>query len=86
MPHLLRHGTFVLKGISERPVILSFECCALGEEAIITYFTGLRLDTFEVRLSCVWKTKILDNPNSKKNDTFILAMTSKMHQMPASVF
>jgi hypothetical protein len=30
--------------ISERPVILTFECCALGEGAITTYFKRFRLD------------------------------------------
>jgi hypothetical protein len=38
VPHLLRHGTSVFKVISERPVILPSECCALGEGAITTYF------------------------------------------------
>jgi hypothetical protein len=32
--HLLRHGTSVLKVISERPVILTSECRALDEGAI----------------------------------------------------
>jgi hypothetical protein len=43
VPHLLRHGTSVLKVISERPVILPSECFALGEGAITTYFKRLRL-------------------------------------------
>jgi hypothetical protein len=42
--HLLRHGTSVFKVISGRPVILSSECRALGEEAITTYFKRLRFD------------------------------------------
>jgi hypothetical protein len=44
MPHLLRHRTSVFKVISERPVILSSECRALGEEAITTYFKHLMFD------------------------------------------
>ena len=44
MPYLLRHGTSVFKVISERPVILSPECRALGEEAITTYFKRFRFD------------------------------------------
>jgi hypothetical protein len=44
VPHLLRHGTSVFKVISERPVILTSECRALGEEAITTYFKRLRFD------------------------------------------
>jgi hypothetical protein len=44
VPHLLRHGTSVFKVISERPVILNSECCALGEGAITTYFKCLRFD------------------------------------------
>jgi hypothetical protein len=44
VPHLLRHGTSVFKVISERPVILPSECCALGEEAITTFFKRLRFD------------------------------------------
>jgi hypothetical protein len=38
--HLLRHGTSVLKVISERHVILSSECRAFGEGAI-THFKRL---------------------------------------------
>jgi hypothetical protein len=44
VPHLLRHGPFVFKVISERPVILTFECRALGEGAITTYFKRLSFD------------------------------------------
>jgi hypothetical protein len=44
VPHLLQHGTSVLKVISERPVILPSECRALGEEAITTYFKRLKFD------------------------------------------
>jgi hypothetical protein len=44
VPHLLRHGTSVFKVISERPVILPSECCALGEGAITIYFKRLRFD------------------------------------------
>jgi hypothetical protein len=38
MPHFLQHRTSVFKDISERPVIFTFECCALGEGTITTYF------------------------------------------------
>jgi hypothetical protein len=44
VPHLLRHGTSNFKVISERPVILTSECRALGEGAITTYFKRLRFD------------------------------------------
>jgi hypothetical protein len=44
VPHLLRNGTSVFKVISERPVILTSECHALGEVAITTYFKRLRFD------------------------------------------
>jgi hypothetical protein len=44
MPHLLRHGTSVLKVISERPTILPSEIRALDEGAITTYFKRLRFD------------------------------------------
>jgi hypothetical protein len=44
VPHLLRHGTSVFEVISERPVILTSECRALGEVAITTYFERLRFD------------------------------------------
>jgi hypothetical protein len=44
VPHLLWHGTSVLKVISERPVILTSECHALGEGAITTYFKRPRFD------------------------------------------
>jgi hypothetical protein len=44
VPHLLRHGTSVSKVISERPVILTSECRALGEGGITTYFKRLRFD------------------------------------------
>jgi hypothetical protein len=37
-------ATSVFKVISERPVILPYECRALGEEAITTYFKRLRFD------------------------------------------
>jgi hypothetical protein len=37
------------KVISERPVILPSECCALGEEAITTYFKRLRFDAAGTR-------------------------------------
>ena len=43
MPHLLRHGTSVFKVISERPVIVTSKCQALGEGAITTYFHVLGL-------------------------------------------
>jgi hypothetical protein len=43
MPHL-RHGISVFKVISERPVILTSKCRALGEGAITTYFKRLRFD------------------------------------------
>jgi hypothetical protein len=42
VPHLLRHRTSVFEVISERPVILTSECRALGEGAITTYFKRLR--------------------------------------------
>jgi hypothetical protein len=42
MPHILRHGTSIFKVISERPVILTSECRALGEGAITTYSKCLR--------------------------------------------
>jgi hypothetical protein len=45
VPHLLRHGISVFKVISERPVILTSECRALGQGAITTYFKRLRFDT-----------------------------------------
>jgi hypothetical protein len=38
VPHLLRDGTSIFKVISERLVILTSECGALGEGAITTYF------------------------------------------------
>jgi hypothetical protein len=41
---ILRHGTSVFKVISERPVILTSECRALGEGAIAAYFKRLRFD------------------------------------------
>jgi hypothetical protein len=44
VPNLLRHGTSVFKVISEKPVILSSEYCALGEGAITTYFKCLGFD------------------------------------------
>jgi hypothetical protein len=44
VPHLLRHGTSVFKVISERPVILTSECRALGEGVITTYSKRLRFD------------------------------------------
>jgi hypothetical protein len=44
VPHLLRHGTSVFKVISERPLILTSECRALGKGAITTYFKHLRFD------------------------------------------
>jgi hypothetical protein len=44
VPHLLRHGTSIFKVISERPVIFTSECHALGEGAITTYFKHLRFD------------------------------------------
>jgi hypothetical protein len=44
VPHLLRHRTSVFKVISERPVILTSECRALGEGAITTYFKRLGFD------------------------------------------
>jgi hypothetical protein len=37
-------GPLFFKVISERPVILPFECRALGEGAITTYFKRLRFD------------------------------------------
>ena len=40
---MLRHGTSVFKVISERPVILTSKCRALGEGAITTYFNVLGL-------------------------------------------
>jgi hypothetical protein len=45
VPHLLRHGTYVFKVISERPVILTSECRAFSEGAITTYFKRLGFDT-----------------------------------------
>jgi hypothetical protein len=54
VPHLLRHGTSVFKVISERPVILSSECRALGKGAVTTYFKRLRFDATGV-------TKISDS-------------------------
>jgi hypothetical protein len=44
VPQLLRHRTSVFKVISERPVMLTSECRALGEGAITTYFKRLRFD------------------------------------------
>jgi hypothetical protein len=44
VPHLLRHGNSIFKVISERPVIPTSECRALGEEAITAYFKRLRFD------------------------------------------
>jgi hypothetical protein len=41
---LLRHGTFVFKVISERPVILTSECRAFGEGVITTYIKRLGFD------------------------------------------
>jgi hypothetical protein len=38
VPHLLRNRTSIFKVISERPVILTSECRAIGEGAIATYF------------------------------------------------
>jgi hypothetical protein len=49
VPHLLRHGTSDLKIISERPVIPTSECRALGEEAITTYLKRLRFDAAGTR-------------------------------------
>jgi hypothetical protein len=43
VPHLLRHGTSVFKLISERPVILTSDCCALDDGAITTYLNVLGL-------------------------------------------
>jgi hypothetical protein len=43
VPHLLLLETSIFKVISERPVILTYECRALGEGAITTYFKRLRL-------------------------------------------
>jgi hypothetical protein len=40
--HLLRHGTSILKVISESPVIHNFECRALDEGVVTTYFKHLR--------------------------------------------
>jgi hypothetical protein len=37
-------GTSVFKVVSERPVILAYECRALNEGAITTYFKRLRFD------------------------------------------
>jgi hypothetical protein len=37
-------GTSIFKVISERPVILTSECCAFGEGAIPTYFNVLDFD------------------------------------------
>ena len=39
------------KVVSERPVILSSECRALGEEAITTYFKRLRYDAAGLELT-----------------------------------
>jgi hypothetical protein len=44
VPHLLRHGTFVFKVISQRPVILASVFRARVEGAITTYFKRLRFD------------------------------------------
>jgi hypothetical protein len=44
VPHLLRLGTSVFKVISERLMILTSECRALGEGAITTYIKRLRFD------------------------------------------
>jgi hypothetical protein len=44
VPHLLRYGASVFEVISERPMILTFECRALGEGAIATYFKCLGFD------------------------------------------
>jgi hypothetical protein len=41
VPHLLRHGNSVFKVISERPMIIVSEYCALGKGAITTYFKRL---------------------------------------------
>jgi hypothetical protein len=43
--HILRHGTRVFKVISDSPVILTSEFCALGEGAITTYSKRLSFDT-----------------------------------------
>jgi hypothetical protein len=42
--HQLRHGTSVVKIISERTVTLTSECRALGKGAITTYFKRLTFD------------------------------------------
>jgi hypothetical protein len=44
VPQLPRQGTFVFKVISERPVIFTSECRAVGEGAITTYIKRLRFD------------------------------------------
>jgi hypothetical protein len=44
VPNLLRQGTSVFKATSERPVILTSECCACDEGAITAYFERLRFD------------------------------------------
>jgi hypothetical protein len=44
VPHLLRQGTSVFKVISERPMNLTSECCALGEGGITTCLKHLALD------------------------------------------
>jgi hypothetical protein len=44
VPHLLRHRTSVFKVISEKPVILTSDCHALGEGANTTSFKRLRFD------------------------------------------
>jgi hypothetical protein len=49
VPHLLLHGTSDLKVISERPVILTSECRALGRGAITTYFKRLWVDVGGIR-------------------------------------
>ena len=78
MPHLLRHGTSVFKVISERPVIPSSECRALGEEAVITTFlnvlgltrsarAGLELTTSRM-LSESNTTRLLDHFVTLKGD------------------
>jgi hypothetical protein len=42
--HLLLHGTSVFKVISERLMILTSKCPALGEGAITTYSKHLKFD------------------------------------------
>jgi hypothetical protein len=44
VPHLLRDGTSFFKVISERPVFLPIQCCALAEGSITSYFRRLRFD------------------------------------------